>query len=581
MTCIRLLAFGILVTAVCFGALQKIFSVSTSEIFGKEADADLKLAFLGFFNKSLDVMVVSSLEYTASLILTIWMAQGRAPTSEQSAHGATFADFAMKDELTKPWMTIVSFATRCRRSKWSWTSLWRCLVCLCISISVMLQGLAINTIAVPKKRWYPNRPFYNGWGPMRSKDKAMMTIEHPKVLLQGVDWLNLLGTGQASVGAEGYSPWDWGLGLSASLSMIGLTHLVYTVSLPEKSWQQVYRTTLDKDALMRSTALRTNFELPNRPVETFSVDDDQVTSVFRWLRDTHRQPAVSSIGWNGNLTVVVPALNTICTATNSSAAEGSITVNVSDGTNSTFSVDFGPIKALEFAGATCSSTFRQALYPVDVWIVDMEKTNLSFNAFGQVWDKHLTYLPTISSDYNIASMLATQTRDSLISMKALMPAEGLLKQFIRMGRTLKEFDSTLEDDAAGLSIVMAVLLQNMLSMSNKIRAPLPSSLPSKDSEKITSFPFHWQLYGSGPRLPWEWVAVAVLIVVLMVLVTSMYFSLNFWIAPGEWTELGGMMRLAQMSPPLEDVCDEAKAQKRTYWVEKEESENLIVRSRQC
>ncbi|KAF2684457.1 hypothetical protein K458DRAFT_388932 [Lentithecium fluviatile CBS 122367] len=579
MTCVRLLAFGIIVAAVFFGALQKIFSVSTSEFVGKEVDADLKLAFLGFFNKSLDVLLVGSLEYTASLLLTVWLARNRASTIKEPAHGATFADFGLKDELTKPWMTILSFATRCRRSKWSWSSLLRCLLCLCISVSVMLQGLAINTVAVPKKRWYPNYPFVNGWGPMRSQDKMMMTIEHPKLLLQGVDWYNLLGTGQASVGTEGYPPWDWGLGLSASLSMVGLTHMVYTVSLPEKSWQHVYRMALDKDALTRWTALRTSFDLPNRPVETFSADDEQVTSVFNWLRDTHHQPTASSTGWTGNLTLVVPALNTICTATNSSAAEGSINVTVSDGTTSRISMDLGPVAALEFAGASCSSTLRQALYPVDIWVVDMAKADLSFNGYGHDWDKHLAYLPTIPSDYNIASMLATQTRDSLVSMKALMPAEGLLSQFLRMSRKLKEFDPAVKDDAAGFSIVMAVLLQNMLSMSNKIRAPLPSVLPSNHSERITSFPLQWQLYGSGPRLPWEWAAVAVLIIALMALCTSMYFSVRFWIAPGEWTELGGMMRLAQMSPPLEDIGDEAKARKRTYWVDKEGRGDLALRSR--
>jgi hypothetical protein len=579
MTCVRIIAFAIIIAAVCFGASHKIFAASTSEVLGKEVDTDLKLAFLGFFNKSLDVLLVSSLEYTASLLLTVWMARSGASTVKQPARGAKFADFGLKDELTKPWMTIVSFAIRCRQSKWSWGSLLRCLLCLCISISVMLQGLAINTVAVPKKRWYPNKPFVDGWGPMRPQDKTVMTVEHPKILLHGVDWYNLLGTGQASVGAEGYPPWDWGLGLSASLAMIGLTHLVYTVSLPQKNWQHVYRMALDKDTLTRWTALRTSFEFPDRAVETFSADDEQITGVFNWLRDTHHQPTASSVGWTGNLTLVVPALNTICTAFNSSAAEGSINITASDGTTSALSVEFGPVEALEFAGATCSSTFRQALYPVGFWIVDMAKADLSFNDYGHDWDKHLAYLPTIPSDYNIASMLAMQTRDSLVSMKALMPAEGLLNQFLRMGRKLKEFDPAVKDDAAGLSIVTAVLLQNMLSMSNKIRAPLRSALGSDHSERITSFPLQWQLYASGPRLPWEWVTVVVLIIALVVLLTSLCVSLRFWIAPGEWTELDGMMRVAQTSPPLEDIGNKDKARKRTYWIDDEGRGQLILKSR--
>jgi hypothetical protein len=50
-------------------------------------------------------------------------------------------------------------------------------------------------------------------------------------------------------------------------------------------------------------------------------------------------------------------------------------------------------------------------------------------------------------------------------------------------------------------------------------------------------------------------------------------------APGPWVQLDGMMMIAQQSPPLQDIGDEKKAQKRTYLVEKDGSGELILRSK--
>jgi hypothetical protein len=71
MIVVRIIAIGIILTGMSVGAKQTYVSLSASQVLGAEVDADLKLAALGFFNKSLDVLLVSSLEYTASFILTI------------------------------------------------------------------------------------------------------------------------------------------------------------------------------------------------------------------------------------------------------------------------------------------------------------------------------------------------------------------------------------------------------------------------------------------------------------------------------------------------------------------------------
>jgi hypothetical protein len=182
---IRVVAIAVLTTGIVWGSTNFRIFLKDIQISWFDVDADLQLALLGFFNKMLDVLLISSLEYTASMLLTTWM------TSEDKAkRGATFGDFDLKNELTKPWMALNSFVWRCRRFRWnwksrnSWTSLFRFLLCLCISICVLLQGLAINTIAIPKQRWYPNRPdAHNGWS-VTNKAREYMTVAYSKVYLQ-------------------------------------------------------------------------------------------------------------------------------------------------------------------------------------------------------------------------------------------------------------------------------------------------------------------------------------------------------------------------------------------------------------
>jgi hypothetical protein len=405
-----------------------------------------------------------------------------------------------------------------------------------------------------------------------------MTVEYPKVLLQGVDWLNLLGIGQANVGRESYPPWDWALGISASQSLLALSNVGPTVARPEKGWQLVYGT--DNDG--HQSGLYTKFDHPGRPIETMSVDDEQVLSVFDWLRQTHHQPTASSIGWTGNLTVVLPALNTICMPANRSSAEGSIMVILPDSASSstaTFNIDLGPIPSLNFTGAACSSTFRQGLYALKVWIVDMQGADLSFNWYGKEWDQHIVYEPVTPSNLDIGRALAIQARDSLPRIETLVPSTGLLAQFVLMSRMLQRTDPTINSDDAGMSIVLGVLLQNLVSTSNKYWSPLPSSLPSEHSKKITSYPLQWQLYGSGPRLAWEWAAVAVLVIVLLSFCLGMYQTLRYWMAPGYWVQLDGMMVIAQKSPPLADIRDEEKARKRVYRVEDDTTGGLVLKSK--
>lgn len=141
----------------------------------------------------------------------------------------------------------------------------------------------------------------------------------------------------------------------------------------------------------------------------------------------------------------------------------------------TFSMRLASVPSQKFTGATCSTTFRQALFPVNLWIVDMDGADLSFNGYENDWDKHIVYEPTIPSDYNIIQALAIQMRDSIPRMQGLSQTAKLLEHFLLVSRTLRKVDTSIASDADGLAIVLGVLLQNLLSVSNKYRDPLPTT----------------------------------------------------------------------------------------------------------
>lgn len=560
---VRVIAFGVIATGISFGARQTYFSVGTSRVLGREVDADLKLAFLGIFNKSLDVLILSSLEYTASMLLTIWMASTNPP-------GATFEDFNLKEELTKPWMTVIRFGSRWRRTKWTWKSFFRFLVCLMVSVSVLLQGLAINTIALPKERWYPDPDFFGSKG-MPAQARKAMTLEHPRMPLHAIDWNNLLEVGNSSTGTEDHLSLNWAFALSASLAFSGLRNATSTVSLPQKAWQHVYEWQLDDNIGRQWCGLHTAFDTSRRLVETISLDSNQVMDLFTWLRKVGHDPTSTSIGWSGSLTLVQPVLNTLCNPLRVPTSEDSITVTLppdSASGDGSFDVHLGPVSATSFTGVTCHITFRQGLFPVDFWIINMGRPGLHLNNWGSNFNKTLIYEPGAPHDADIALALATQLQSTIPRMQGLMVSESLLKHFLLMSRKMQHLDPAIESDATGLAIILGVLAQNLLTLGNKHRSPLPDTLLGDPGTKVTSFPLQWQLYGSGPREVWQWATVAVLAILVASLCFSLFLTLRYWMGPGSWAELDGMMMIAHGSRDLKDMNDEAKARERSYRIEK-------------
>lgn len=95
-------------------------------------------------------MIRDSLSHITDTIITKWMI---------SKHGASPLDFEMYDESIKPWVAISNVHARRKQRGWSIRDGFRFTICAVTGICLLLQGASINTIGMPKLRWWPDTRF--------------------------------------------------------------------------------------------------------------------------------------------------------------------------------------------------------------------------------------------------------------------------------------------------------------------------------------------------------------------------------------------------------------------------------------
>lgn len=305
------------------------------------------------------------------------------------------------------------------------------------------------------------------------------------------------------------------------------------------------------------------------------MDDDQPPEVYDWLKGIGHTPSTESFQWAGNLTLVVPALNTLCVPVEAAPTENTMNINVTKGTDilQAFSFQIGPSRAANFTGTNCQVTFRQALFPVSFW----QNTNLagmSANDWEKDWSRKILYESASAEDSDVMLALASRMQGTLSALQAMLPNMEL----IHMSRALQATDPAIKSDAAGMSVIIGVLAQILLAISNKRRSPLPSKLPSEPMNIVTSYPLQWHVYGSGPRISWQWAIVIILATLIISLGYSLSLTARHRMGIGSWLGLGGMMVMAHKSTRLQDIDDEEKAQMQTYRVVEERSKGVVLES---
>ena len=104
----------------------------------------------------------------------------------------------------------------------------------------------------------------------------------------------------------------------------------------------------------------------------------------------------------------------------------------------------------------------------------------------------------------------------------------------------------------GLSVVLSVIFSNFLTTFSWTLEELPDATTKHG-------PIRWQIYGSGPRLPWQWVSAVVIGVSIIIQLVDIVYVVWERKAKGTWLGVGGMLVAANAAAKMPSIVDEQGA----------------------
>ena len=169
---------------------------------------------------------------------------------------------------------------------------------------------------------------------------------------------------------------------------------------------------------------------------------------------------------------------------------------------------------------TCADSLQWITSNAPTAFVVADQYYTKFNA-------SITPLPFQPVDNTIAKALSIQFASTVSHLETLNP--NLL---ISISRTLQAYRPEYNiSDSFALAPVLAVLSNRLLSIAKW-------NITYSSDHQTESSPIIWQLFGSGPRLKWEWITVIILAVLMIAVTTSLVFSLIHRHVSGEWLRPG-------------------------------------------
>lgn len=528
--------------ALAFGSKRQLFDFGTASIWGMQVTPDTQLALLGVFNKCLDYLVDNALENISLLSLTIWMTED--PTKNHPS-GVHVVDYEMKEELVKPWIAGLNHIERWRVLGWKGLGcrgMIRFAVTIVSSICFLLLGAAINTVGLPKARWYPDL------FPKSDANQALMKIKTPRMTLANVDWMNYWTLGWETVGG-GPQSWTAAIALASASTYSALNALdgLYGNGPGWSGFNEQSDTT-------SCTAINTT--ISGSMVESISIQGSFIVDMYNGLQKNGPTYAKGASGMMGSVNLTLPRLTTTCSpASNSTTLQAdSITVKGSSGPALTETLDIllGPNAGANFGGATCSCSLREVLLPINFWYNGPSNDGLHFwipngavqwnVAHGDSNPEPLE-LPITADDANNLNQLAIQFSSMLPYLNGLLPGSSLVQHVAMSAHQLRTRQPAFQTDVESLTPAIAIMLQHLITIAQW-------NMTASAIESTTSYPLRWYVYGSGPRLSWEWAAAAVLCFFACFLFYDIFLVLYYRIAPGPWLKVGGMMVAANAAEKM-------------------------------
>ena len=487
----------------------------------------------------MDYLLENALEHSAFLILTLWM------TQEQGVHTI---DYEMKEELTKPWIAVANHIERWRLFGWKglgWRAITRFVLTMASAICFLLLGAAINTIGIPKGRWYPDL------FPKSKANDSLMTLKTPRMSLTNLEWMNLWAVGWNIVG-NGPQSWVSAVAL-ASASMYGV--LGSLDGIYGRDQQPGWCGVADLDENV--TAL--NNTVSGSTVESISIQTSFIIDIYNSLQENGPTYAKTSSGLMGTVSLTLPHLTTTCSPANSSTTLDPNAISVSsleDSTlNSMLKISIGPNSAANFSGAECVLSLRQIVFPVSFWYNGPKNDGLNLLGGGFGISSGVGWippsitslpLPLTKNDADNLKQLGIQFSSMLPSMNGLLTGASFVQHMALAAQKLRAMQPLFETDIASLSSVVAIMIQHLITMA-------AWNMTASSTESTIHYPLRLYVYGSGPRLSWEWAIGIVLCFFVVFLTYEIYLILYYRIAPGPWLKLGGMMAAGNAAEKMKSV----------------------------
>lgn len=178
-----------------------------------------------------------------------------------------------------------------------------------------------------------------------------------------------------------------------------------------------------------------------------------------------------------------------------------------------------PRKRCRLEGADCEVQFYRMLFPINMWCIDgAETASASVNMYNKDYRIEPVVPPSTHDDASMATALAQQLRNTLSRLETMIPGMNCAQWLVNVARDVQERRS--EVIGAQYRTEIDALAPAMALLTNQLLVSARWHTAHSENTWLESSSVRWQMFGSGPQLPWAWTAAIILSILVVSLIAS-------------------------------------------------------------